>query len=229
VSFVDKDHGQVVGHVTGKPDGLTYVTLSTFDGGTTWTATTAGKQAESVEAINFDSVQFTDPLHGVVVGGTGRIFVTFDGGKSWRIRRSGTNEQLEGVAFADNRRGLAVGTVDFQGEPRSQMLVTVDGGQSWRPQPLPDLPMLRDVTFADRSTAYAVGCTRLGPPEADPVDNFQLGRSCVGGNIIKIDFPELSPDVEEGGGGSGFPLPLVLVVGAVVVACGGIVFWVRRS
>jgi photosystem II stability/assembly factor-like uncharacterized protein len=218
-----------VGRVTGRPDAVNYVSISTFDGGTTWTPTTVGAQvAEKVESINFNAVEFTDPFHGVAAGGTGRLFVTFDGGKTWRIRRSDTNEQLDGVAFADSRRGLAVGSIDFQGEPRSQMLVTVDGGQSWRPHPLPDVPTLHGVTFADPTTAYAVGCTQLGPRQTSPADGADLGRSCTGGNILRITFPELSPDVEEGGSGKGLPLPLVLLAGAVVLACGAIVIRFRR-
>jgi photosystem II stability/assembly factor-like uncharacterized protein len=215
VSFVDAASGDIVGHVTGKPDGYTYAVLNTFDGGTTWTPLSAGKQDERVTTINFDGVEYADPLHGVITGNTGRIFVTFDLGKTWRIRRSGSNEQLNDMAFADNRRGVAVGSVDFQTETRAQVLATPDGGQSWVQFPVPDMVDFQSVTFADPTTAYAVGCARFS-------------GTCQKAGVVKITFPELAPSVEHGSSGGSFPLPLVLLVGALVVACGAIVFWFRR-
>lgn len=213
VTFLDTDLGQAVGYVIGRDEDA-YLALRTLDGGATWTYQRTGSPGDSNGPVNFDAVAFTDPRHAVVAGAHGRIFVTFDNGKTWRNRRSGTQERLNSVAFADRRRGLAVGTVEFQGELRAQILATNDGGQSWQQRPTPEAADLLEVTFADRTTAYVVGC-------ATPVG------TCRQGAVLRVDFPELEPEVEQPSSRSS-RLPLVLVSLAVLVGAGGIVAARRR-
>jgi photosystem II stability/assembly factor-like uncharacterized protein len=210
VSFADQYHGQVVGRVTGRPDQVSYTTLSTDDG-EKWQPLTAVKQGDPVSPVNLTAVAVSGPLHALAVGNNGRIFVTFDEGKTWRNRRNGTNEDLLAVAFADDRRALAVGSVNFQGDLRAQVLATADGGQTWTAYPSPQFADLEGVDFADPSTAYAVGCKTI-----------TTGVGCVQAGIVKIDFPELDLDVEQPAASGRSVLPFVLVGGALVVAAAGI-------
>jgi photosystem II stability/assembly factor-like uncharacterized protein len=213
VKFVDEFHGQTVGRVTGRPDQVRYTTLGTNDGGEMWQPNLAKEQDESV--LNMTAVAVTVPMHAIAVGEGGRIFVTFDEGKTWRIRRSGTNETLNDVAFADRRRGVAVGTVNFQGDVRSIVLATNNGGEGWTAFPQPEIGTLTAVSFASPSAAYAVGC----------VDHTSPCRQAA---LVKIDFPELDASVEEPQSSGSSRLPLYLLGAAVLVGGAGLLLARRR-
>lgn len=105
-----------------------------------------------VEAITKD--------HAVVVGYSGKILVTRDGGRNWSQQRSGTDLALYGVRFADERHGWIVGQEGL-------ILRTVDGGDTWTPQEsnatfeerdgTVKRAYLFDVDALDAHTAWAVG------------------------------------------------------------------------
>jgi photosystem II stability/assembly factor-like uncharacterized protein len=96
------------------------VIIKTMDGGRTWSA------ADNITGgtPNFNSIDFVDELHGMVVGesATGGIaaYATADGGSSWQLqtvptRISGllgsrtTNFPLEGVSLINTSSGFVVG------------------------------------------------------------------------------------------------------------------------
>ena len=215
VSLVHERHGHAVGRASGRADGLHYTTLSTSDG-ERWQPTAAGAADARVTNDNMSAVAVTTEAHAVVVGHGGRIFATFDGGRRWRNTRSGSNERLAGVAFADDGvRGLAVGTVDFQGELRAILLATTDRGQSWTPYPAPGFGDFSAVDFADSTTAFAVGCvTNVG--------------SCQQAAVVKIDFPPVEFLPEESSSSELPVLALVLVGAAGLIGVAGLVLARRR-
>lgn len=219
VKFVDEFHGQIVGRNTGRPDAISYTTIGTNDAGDSWQENKAGKPGDTVSPINMQGVTVTAPMHAVAVGDSGRIFVTFDEGKTWRNRRSGTNENLTDVAFADRRRGVTVGGINFQGDLRGVVLATNDGGESWTPFPQPDTGYFTSVTFASPSTAYAVGCNDTRP-------GATIGACDAA--AVKIDFPELDASIEEPVSSGGSPLPLSLLGAAGLVAGAGLLLARRR-
>ena len=214
VDFVDEFHGQVVGAVSGRPDQVKYTTLGTNDG-ETWQPNLAEKSKDDASVLNMVAVAVPAPMHVIAVGQGGRIFVTFDEGKTWRIRRSGTNETLNDVAFADRRRGVAVGTVNFQGETRAVVLATNDGGEGWTAFPQPEFGEFNGVTFASLTTGFAVGCADHTSP-------------CRQAALLKIDFPELDASIEEPVSSGGSRLPLFLLGAAVLVAGAGTLLARRR-
>jgi len=214
VDFLDEVHAEIVGTVIG-PDEETYLALGTVDGGETWTFQRSGNPADDDIPINLQAIGFLGEPRRIVAAGGGRIFVSFDGGDTWRSRRSGTLERLEGVAFADRRRGLAVGSVVFPDSARGQILATNDGGQTWYPRPTPEADYPVAVTFADPTTAYVVGCQGGIAP-------------CRQGAILRVDFPELELEVEQPQPSNSRLLPLVLVGGALVVVAGGFLVARRR-
>lgn len=214
--FVDEFHGQVVGTGSGRADGIRYTSLGTNDAGETWLA----NLADSIDTppADMSGVAVTVPMHAIVVGTGGRIFVTFDEGKSWRLRRHGTNETLHDVAFLDRRRGVAVGGVNFQGESRAVVLATNDGGERWTAFAEPAFAWFQSVTAASPSTAYAVGCTNA------VVD----GKGTCAAAVVKIDFPELDSSINAPMPSGGSSLPLVLLGAAALIAGAGLVIARRR-
>lgn len=69
-------------------------------------------------------VKFISTSEGWVVGSSGTILHTVDGGTTWEAQESGTDRDLKAVAFVDNQRGWVVGH-------GGTILQTKDGGRHW--------------------------------------------------------------------------------------------------
>ena len=80
--------------------------LNTNDGGVTWRPVFLNTVDVNTR---FTRMVFANPQHGWVVGETGAIFATSDGGARWLPQRSATKHLLLGGAFANDDRGLIVG------------------------------------------------------------------------------------------------------------------------
>lgn len=94
------------------------------------------RQARAVPVSStLTAVSFADAKNGWAVGHWGVILRTSDGGETWTVQRSDTNEDrpLFGVHFFDEREGVAVGLW-------SLVLATHDGGAHWEPVTLPAPP-----------------------------------------------------------------------------------------
>ena len=76
--------------------------------------------------IDLYSVQFTDADYGYVVGDTGLILASTNGGASWREQKSGTDSQLFHLSFQGDK-GWVVGT-------NGVILHTDDAGRNWYAQ-----------------------------------------------------------------------------------------------
>src|SRR5512139_2680499 len=68
--------------------------------------------------------------HVVAVGYWGAIYVSEDGGRSWKKSDSGTERLLYAVSMANDKAGWAVGQLGL-------ILRTEDGGHTWKPQDNP--------------------------------------------------------------------------------------------
>lgn len=218
VSSSDRLNRQVVAWA-GQEEGIPFVTIATADGGRTWEPR-PGDFGPGVDNLNFNAVSFSDPLRGHAVGAEGRIVATADGGRTWELQRSGGVETLNGVAFADARRGVAVGTVTFTtGEQKALVLATDDGGGTWVTRFVPDTVRLLEVDFSDHATAWAVGCGRA------PQDFVAGTYDCLEGegSIVQIAFlPPAAASSSSGGWWRWAPavggLALVIVAVALVSA-----------
>jgi photosystem II stability/assembly factor-like uncharacterized protein len=128
VHFADARHGWVVGI-----DGLI---LRTRDGGASWEVQRGRTGDESLEDLGFLETLRNPGLYavsvvgrrGVVVGDTGMLLTTSDGGDTW-VRRALPERQrlvwLRAVSLAGDARGFAVGASGFtQAVPSA----TPDGG-----------------------------------------------------------------------------------------------------
>ena len=113
VDFLDPQRGWVVEAGSGH-------TYATADGGTSWAAVTNPPGTRFGPA----ALEFVTPDAGYAVAGR-RVFFTEDGGQSWIVQVS-VAQRLTAVAFADARRGWALGPA---GGVR-----TTDAGRTWTPQ-----------------------------------------------------------------------------------------------
>lgn len=120
----------------GDPDnGLTYLFERTTDGGVTWERQPYYNfpKVKYYENMSFlRRVKMLDSLHVVIVGDSGVIITTSDGGASWIQRDSKTKRNFTDVAFYDKLNGMAV--TQF-----GTLRITDDGGTTWNT--IPDLEL----------------------------------------------------------------------------------------
>jgi photosystem II stability/assembly factor-like uncharacterized protein len=86
---------------------------------------------------------------GFVVGESGRMRTTTDGGLNWSVVDTGTTEHLSGITFV-GKEGWVVGG-------RGVILHSTDEGKTWKPQPSTVNNALEGVYFADARHGWAVG------------------------------------------------------------------------
>jgi photosystem II stability/assembly factor-like uncharacterized protein len=101
----------------------------------------------------------TDADAGTVVGDSGTILHTTNGGTTWTTQSSGTMNWLTAVFFSDIRTGTAVGGGYDSVSNRSAMILrTTNGGEKWTSQSSGTVHQwLHGVSFTDASTGTAVG------------------------------------------------------------------------
>jgi len=125
LDFIDEREGWLVGNFG--------MILHTADGGRTFERQTVKgedgeEEEEEGEEEGFDrllnGVSFLDGLRGWIVGESGTILETRDGGKTWEARDSGEWAPLYSVLFVDSGHGFVAGS-------EGALLWTGDGGESW--------------------------------------------------------------------------------------------------
>ncbi|MFH1842224.1 MAG: YCF48-related protein [bacterium] len=94
-------------------------------------------------------VHFPDAGTGYIVGDSGTILKSTNGGLAWAELVSGTSANLLGVHFTHPDTGTVVGYF-------GTILRTIDGGLNWTPQ-TGTTRTLDDVQFLDRQHGFAVG------------------------------------------------------------------------
>jgi photosystem II stability/assembly factor-like uncharacterized protein len=117
---------------------------------------TAEQKAQLVLGATPDlhAIAFRDDTHGVVVGNSGTIYATDDGGKTWKLRQNDkkqnfTTEHLVDVTLIGNL-GWATG---FDGV----ILHSIDGGVTWEKQTSGTTMDLQSVDFQNPNLGWAVG------------------------------------------------------------------------
>jgi photosystem II stability/assembly factor-like uncharacterized protein len=128
-----------------------YLTLTTSNGGVNWvpaaTSLNAAPNALSMVSVNL----------AWVVGNSGMIFKTTDGGQTWVQQSSGTTRKLADVQFIDQLNGWAVGGTSSDGTTLL-VLRTTDGGQTWVDLSFgSNCQSVDAVSFIDAQTGWICG------------------------------------------------------------------------
>jgi photosystem II stability/assembly factor-like uncharacterized protein len=106
------------------------------------------KQQEMLEDLL--SVSFPNEKEGWVCGRWGTVLHTADGGKTWTLQLSGTENTLASIHFVDPQNGWAVGG-------GGTILHTADGGKTWEKQKSPVPFYLMKVYFVTPLKGWIVG------------------------------------------------------------------------
>jgi photosystem II stability/assembly factor-like uncharacterized protein len=93
---------------------------------------------------------FLNTTTGWAVGAGGKIFMTADGGSTWRAQSSATTRGLNDVHFVDANRGWAVGEA-------GTILATVNGGRTWEMQNATVSVNLNAVRFLNATQGWIAG------------------------------------------------------------------------
>ncbi len=133
VRFLDSLHGWAAGN------GVVFTT----DGGQTW-------RRGSYRGTTLYGVYFVNANTGWVVGGSGTIAKSTDGGSTWALETSPTSQNLLSVTFADANNGWAVGG-------NGVIIHTSNAGVTWSKQTSGTSDFLEGVTFVDASSGWAAG------------------------------------------------------------------------
>ncbi len=96
------------------------------------------------------AVYFINDETGWVVGYSGAIHHTTDGGTTWTQQTSGTTNALYSVYFLDAKNGWAVGG-------NGTILSTSNAGIDWNQQSTGESNTLRSIYFIDPNTGWIVG------------------------------------------------------------------------
>jgi len=96
------------------------------------------------------SASFPTEKEGWVCGRWGTVLHTADGGKTWMLQSSGTENTLVSIHFVDPQNGWAVGE-------EGTILHTADGGKTWEKQKSPVPHYLMKVYFVTPSKGWIVG------------------------------------------------------------------------
>jgi len=101
-------------------------------------------------------IEFADARVGWIVGESGLILRSVDGGKNWVAQASGTSAMLSAIWVFDSQTAVIVG--GDQSSDRSFALRTVDGGQTWtKTLDVEPATFLWDVCFVNSSVGWASG------------------------------------------------------------------------
>jgi photosystem II stability/assembly factor-like uncharacterized protein len=99
------------------------------DYGNNWISVVSGTSA------NLRGIHFINPREGWIVGGSGTILQTVNGGATWDIETSPTTQHLQSVYFLDASHGWAVGdggTILFRGNDATWTPTAASGSKSYQ-------------------------------------------------------------------------------------------------
>ena len=126
----------------------------------TWT-----EQSQPVGSTIWTGVEFVDQNNGWVVGVSGDILHTTDGGSHWSRQTSGTTHQLHNITAVSATTAWACGS-------EGTVLHTTNGGSTWVPQTAGgSANSFRALYFFDANTGWVAG------PSPNPYPNTTNGGS----------------------------------------------------
>lgn len=144
--FISSDEGWVVGENI----------YHTVDGGRHWQKISETPKEEFREGRNpriaegYDpAIYFTDIQRGAMARKNGTIYITRDGGRTWK-RVWSSRDFLTDITFINAQDGWVVGAEGF-------MARTIDGGETWISVEGPSGVQLNSIFFINDKRGWAVG------------------------------------------------------------------------
>lgn len=180
ISFTDEKSGCIAGKSI----------FCTEDEGKTWTER-LGIKSNNSSRISLWGISFADKSTGWAVGkdgyiaGSGKIFKTEDGGKSWQIKSRGFNSAY----FLDSKMGW---DLQYDKSGKASIVKTEDGGKSWKVQKVFAVESV-DIKyfFLNSETGWAVGQERGRDYYKGPlVFNYFILYTKDGGKTWVTQFQE---------------------------------------
>jgi len=98
----------------------------------------------------FYNVHALGPESALVVGYAGKILKTEDGGLSWKVIESGTDQALYGLDFVDDKEAWICGQ-------KGLILHTTDAGDTWERQRSGTSTYMFAIDFLDNQEGWVVG------------------------------------------------------------------------
>lgn len=149
---------------------------------------------------NLSSTYFVSESTGCVVGNTGTLLRTTDGGTTWNSISSGTIQHLQSVFFPTNSVGYVVGN-------SGTILKTVDGGISWNALNSGTGENLLDVYFLTSDLGWAVGYNKTILHTTDGGQNWSSYDSNILNSYIWFSvYPIDNSTVMVGGSNQSFAI-----------------------
>ncbi len=131
-------------------------------------------------AAGLTDIVMTSITCGYVVGDSGTIAKSTDGGLTWTPQSSGTTRGFESVAFIDSLHGWAAGG--------NVMRYTTNGGTSWlAPQMIPSLGAL-SIAFGSLNVGVAVGVGGQIIRTTDGGANWTMVVSSVSASLMGVTY-----------------------------------------
>ena len=201
IKFPSLRRGVAVGFVTERGKKSRPVSLTTSDGGATWTTSRTQEFGRSLFFLN-DSL-------GWMVTNEG-LWKTVESGRSWtKLPRSAATKWLTQVCFLDENRGWAIGE-------RKSVYLTVDGGKKWsrvdaaeKVSTKPESTTFRTIAFADALNGMIVG------QSAPPAPPYRLPAYLQPELSYRRELPHLTIVLETRDGGKTWAPTTTSVFGQV--------------
>ncbi len=160
----------------------THTLIRSTDLGASWKAIRlplTNKKGRTRESIR--SVAFTSASYGYLLDGAGRIWLTRNGGASWKeILSAGTGNGIQ-LAFSEPADGFLSVSSFGRGEGNAYVLRTSNGGSTWHPQEITAGSIPSDGLLASSS----LGASLLidGTPTTGTPLNRLLFATTTGGDV----------------------------------------------
>lgn len=177
----------------------------TTDGGQSWI-----KHSLNTEE-NVNEIYFRNDENGYLLVGK-RIYITNDGGKSWREKKvlnpnefSGLTPEFLSIRFSGKKRGWIVGGVANADEEivDSLVLQTLDSGETWTRVSVPSNKMeLFHLDFVNDDHGWIVGDGGLILRTQDGGLSWSAQNSGTKASLFNVDFRDKNDGIIVGGEGT---------------------------